>query len=124
MAVDFFTIFYNNTKKKSKRIQMGYCVVFSTVGSQAEADKLAMALLDARVASCVQMTPIKSAYHWKGKIEHANEIHLVIKTKNELYPQVEQIIKDNHSYETPQIVKLPITDGLPAYLDWIKDETK
>jgi periplasmic divalent cation tolerance protein len=69
-------------------------------------------------------SPIKSSYHWKGKIEHENEIHLTIKTRDELYPKVEKIIKDNHSYETPQIVKMQITDGLPEYLEWIKDETK
>lgn len=103
---------------------MAYCVVFSTAGSQAEADKLAVALLEARAASCVQMTPIKSVYHWKGAIEHADEIHMTIKTRDDLYPKVQEIIAKNHSYETPQIVKIPITDGLPAYLDWIKNETK
>ncbi|MCL2629710.1 MAG: divalent-cation tolerance protein CutA [Alphaproteobacteria bacterium] len=103
---------------------MAYCIIFSTAGSQIEADKIAAALLENRVASCVQMTPIQSAYHWKGKVERADEIHLVVKTRDELYPKVAEIIKSNHSYETPQIVKIPITDGLPAYLDWIKSETK
>jgi periplasmic divalent cation tolerance protein len=70
------------------------------------------------------MAPIKSAYRWKGKIERANEIHLVIKTRDEFYARVEEIIKANHSYEVPQIVKVPITGGLPAYLDWIGGETK
>jgi periplasmic divalent cation tolerance protein len=70
------------------------------------------------------MTPIVSAYHWKGRIERENEIHLIIKTRDELYPTVQKIIRDNHSYETPHIVKVPITDGLSEYLDWIRDETK
>lgn len=103
---------------------MMYCIIFTTAGSQEEADKITESLLEARVASCVQMTNIKSSYHWKGKIECDDEIHLAIKTKDELYSEVEKIIKENHSYEVPQIVKIPITDGLPAYLDWIKDETK
>jgi periplasmic divalent cation tolerance protein len=103
---------------------MAYCIVFSTAGSQAEADKIAGALLKARAASCVQMAPIVSTYHWKGKIERADEIHLIIKTRDEIYPDVEEIIKSNHSYEVPQIVKLPITGGLPAYLEWVRDETK
>lgn len=103
---------------------MSYCIVFSTTASQIEADKIATALLEARAVSCVQMMPIISLYHWKGKIERTNEIHLTIKTKDELYPEVEKIIRDNHSYEVPQIVKLPITDGLPAYLGWIREETK
>jgi periplasmic divalent cation tolerance protein len=99
-------------------------IVFTTAGSQAEADKIANALLNAHAASCVQMNEIKSVYHWKGKIAHENEIHLTIKTRDELYPKVQKIILENHSYEIPQIVKVPITGGLPAYLDWIKDETK
>ena len=103
---------------------MSYCIVFSTAGSQAEADKIAAALLSARAASCVQMAAIKSAYHWKGKVEHADEIHLTIKTRDGLYPMVEKIIRANHSYETPQVVKVAIGDGLPAYLDWIRAETK
>ncbi|MCL2673504.1 MAG: divalent-cation tolerance protein CutA [Alphaproteobacteria bacterium] len=102
---------------------MKYCIVYSTAGSQAQADKIAAALLENRAASCVQTAPIKSAYRWKGKIEHADEIRLVIKTRDELYPKVEETIKSNHSYETPQIVKVGITDGLPAYLDWITEET-
>lgn len=102
---------------------MSYAIVFSTAGSQAEADKIASALLDARAASCVQMTPITSRYHWKGKIECENEIHLTIKTRDDLYDKVADIICAHHSYETPQIVKVPITGGLPGYLEWIKDET-
>ena len=100
-----------------------YAIVFTTAASEEEANKIANALLGARVASCVQMTNTHSAYHWKGKIEYAPEVHLTIKTRDELYPQVQKIIVDNHSYEVPQIVKIPITDGLPAYLDWIKEET-
>ena len=103
---------------------MAYCIIFSTAGSQTEADKIAQALLENCVASCVQMTPIQSAYHWEGKIERADEIHLIIKTQDELYPKVEELIKSNHSYEVPQVVKIPITDGLPTYLDWINNETK
>jgi periplasmic divalent cation tolerance protein len=103
---------------------MTYCIVFTTAAGQAQADKIAAALLEARAASCVQTAAINSAYHWKGKIERAPEIHLTIKTRDELFPKVREIIAANHSYEIPQIVKIPITDGLPAYLDWIKKETE
>lgn len=103
---------------------MAYCMIFSTAGSQTEADKIASALLENRAAACVQMTPIKSVYRWQGKIEHSDEIHLLIKTRDELYLKAQEIIKANHSYEVPQIVKVPINDGLPAYLKWIKDEIK
>jgi len=103
---------------------MPYCIVFTTAGSQDEANKIAGALLESRTVSCVQMAPIKSSYHWKGKVENADEIHLTVKTKDELYSEVERIIKANHSYEVPQIVKVAITGGLPSYLDWIEAETK
>jgi len=98
--------------------------VFSTAGSQVEADKIASALLEARAASCVQMAPIISSYHWKGKVERADEIHMTIKTRDDLYLCMEEIIRANHSYEVPQIVRVPIAGGLPAYLDWIGEETK
>lgn len=103
---------------------MTYAIVFTTAGSQAQADKIATALLNARAASCVQMMTVCSHYHWKGKIEHENEIHLTIKTRDDLYNTVAEIIRTNHSYEVPQIVKVPITDGLPEYLDWISTETQ
>ena len=101
---------------------MDYCIVFSTSGSQEEAEKIANVLLENRVASCVQITPILSLYRWKGKIERENEFRLLIKTTETIYPRVESLIKDNHSYEVPQIVKLPISGGLPEYLNWIKEE--
>ena len=102
---------------------MSYCVVLATSDSQEEADKIAGVLLEKRTVACVQMTPIVSHYRWKGKIERANEIRMLIKTTDTLYPQVEKLIRENHSYEVPQIVKLPISAGLPEYLDWISEET-
>ena len=102
---------------------LAYCLVLSTTASQDEADKIAAVLLENRAAACVQMKPIVSLYHWKGQIERSNEIQLLIKTKDALYPRVERLIKENHSYEVPQIVKLPINAGLPEYLNWISEET-
>jgi len=103
--------------------KVDYCVVLSTTESQEEAEKIAGVLLENRAASCVQIAPILSLYHWKEKIERSNEIRLLIKTTDALYPRVESLIRKNHSYEVPQIVKLPITAGLPEYLDWISEET-
>lgn len=100
-----------------------YCIVLSTAPSQEEADKIGALLLESRAASSVQMSTIFSHYHWKGKIERANEIHLLVKTTDALYPRVETLIKENHSYEVPQIVKIPIVSGLPEYLNWISGET-
>ena len=103
---------------------MSYCVILSTASSQEEAGKIAGTLLESRTVSCVQMVPITSHYRWQGKIECAAETLMIIKTTDALYPKAEKLIKENHSYEVPQIVKLPITAGLPDYLNWISKETK
>ena len=103
--------------------KLAYCVVLSTTGSQEEADKIAGVLLEKRAAACVQMSPIVSHYVWEGKIEHENEIRLLIKTTEVLYQTVENLIRENHSYKVPQIVKLPISAGLSKYLEWISEET-
>jgi periplasmic divalent cation tolerance protein len=103
---------------------MGYCIVLTTTATREEADKIAALLLENRLAACVQISPVTSVYRWKGNVERENELRLVIKTTDELYDKVEKLIKENHSYEVPQIVKTPITGGLPEYLDWIAEETK
>jgi periplasmic divalent cation tolerance protein len=102
---------------------MEYCIVLSTVESHEEADRIAEVLLEKRLAACVQISPVTSVYRWKGKIERDSEFRLVIKTADELYSKLENLIKGHHSYEVPQIVKLPITDGLAEYLGWIDEET-
>jgi periplasmic divalent cation tolerance protein len=98
-------------------------MALSTTGSREEADKIAGILLENRAASCVQISPVVSLYRWKGRIESAEEMRLLIKTTDALYPKVESLIRENHSYEVPQIVKVPITGGLKEYLDWIREET-
>jgi periplasmic divalent cation tolerance protein len=98
-------------------------MILSTTATREEADKIAAVLLENRAAACVQISPVTSVYRWKGKVERDNELRLVIKTTDELYGKVEKLIKENHSYEVPQIVKTPVTGGLPEYLDWITGET-
>ena len=103
---------------------MDFCMILSTAADQEQADKITAALLNAKVASCVQQIPITSQYQWKGEVAKSEEILLQIKSRDDLYSRVEEIIKQNHSYEIPQIIKTPITGGLPEYLDWIKSETE
>lgn len=100
-----------------------YCIILSTTDSQNEADKITNILLESRLVSCVQQIPIKSVYHWQGKIEKSNEILIQMKTKRNLYAEVEKIIKENHSYQVPQIIEIPIASGLFDYLQWIEKET-
>ena len=87
--------------------------------------QLAESLVGARAAACVNvLAPCRSIYHWQGKTESTEEIPLLIKTTEACYAEVEHIIRELHPYELPEIILVPITGGLPAYLDWVADETK
>ena len=98
--------------------------MLTTLPKRADAETLARALLVARLAACIQIgAAVQSLYHWKGEIETAREVPMAIKTRVELYAQVERAIRERHPYELPEIVAVPITDGLPAYVDWIAAET-
>jgi periplasmic divalent cation tolerance protein len=98
-------------------------VVFSTCGSQEEAEQLARRLLEARLAACVNVImQIRSYYWWKGKIEEAGEWLLVIKTSREAFDRVRSVLEAAHSYELPEVLALPVIEGSPNYLAWIDRE--
>ncbi|MGI5846181.1 MAG: divalent-cation tolerance protein CutA [Alphaproteobacteria bacterium] len=101
-----------------------YCIIFTTANDLNEALKITDALLPLRFVADVQMSDIKSAYWWQGEVKNKSEILLTIKTKTELFNQVAQIIRKNHSYKVPQIIAIPIINGTDSYLNWIKEETK
>ena len=99
-------------------------LVLTAMPERTGAEALARELLAARLAACIQIgTAVRSLYHWRGEIETADEIPMAIKTRAELYARVEAAIRQNHPYELPEIVAVPICDALPAYLDWITTET-
>jgi uncharacterized protein involved in tolerance to divalent cations len=77
-----------------------------------------------RLAACVQLAPIRSRYVWKGAVQRDDEILLLIKTKAALFEAVRARVRALHSYETPEIVMLPVTAGDADYLAWIAAETK
>lgn len=101
-----------------------YCVILTTVPNSEEADRLAELLVSRRLAACVQINQIASWYRWQGKVTKDAECLLLIKTAGHLYNQVEAAILDNHSYELPEIIQLPVAQGLERYLTWIGDEVK
>jgi len=101
-----------------------YVVVSTTVASNEDAREIAEKVLGERLAACVQMLAISSLYTWKGAIAHENEVLLLLKTRAELYPELERLIVSVHKYETPEIVMLPVSQGLPGYLGWIDDVTR
>ncbi len=100
-----------------------YCVVLTTCGSREDAEKLAGGLVKNRLAACVQLLPITSVYEWKEKIEQDEEVLLLIKTRDDRYGEVERFITENHAYETPEIVSVPVNNGLDRYLGWIDGVT-
>jgi periplasmic divalent cation tolerance protein len=99
-------------------------LVVSNLPDRASAEKLARALIEARLAACVNvLSPCRSVYRWKGKIEDAEEFPVLIKTTRERYPALETAIREHHPYELPEIIAVHLAGGLPAYLDWVAAET-
>lgn len=102
-----------------------YIEVHSTTDSREEADKICAAVVEARLAACAQVTgPIRSTYWWQGKIERADEYFLMMKTTRDRFEALAALIRENHSYETPDIVAVPILEGTEDYLAWISAETQ
>ena len=100
-------------------------LIVTQMPDRASALTLARLLVESRLAACVSIgAPVESLYHWRGKIETAQEIPVVVKTRPERYADVEASIRAHHPYELPEIVAVPVTDGLAPYLQWIADETR
>ena len=100
-------------------------VVLVTVGSESEAETIATALLDERLAACVTIGgPIRSLYRWQGRIADDREWQLVIKTRPDLFDALADRIRALHSYDVPEIIGLPVTVGNPAYLEWLEEATR
>jgi periplasmic divalent cation tolerance protein len=97
-------------------------VVLSTCGTEEEAERLARALVEQRLAACVNVVPrVRSFYRWKGQIEDAAECLLVIKSSRPHFDRLRAALASAHSYEVPEVVALPILDGSPDYLKWLED---
>ena len=101
-----------------------YIIVTTTTDTRDRARDMARALVEQKLAACVEIQNVDSIYSWKNEICDTTEYVLIIKTRAALYPELEQTIKSLHTYELPQIIALPITNGLPGYLQWLNDETK
>lgn len=96
------------------------CIVLSTAGSQEEARKIARALVERRLAACVNIvTGVESVYRWKGKVETAGEWMLLIKTSVGAFPVLRKALSELHSYEMPECLMLAVEDGDLGYLEWI-----
>jgi periplasmic divalent cation tolerance protein len=99
-------------------------IVFTTAGSEQEARKIAHAVVEQRLAACVNILPrIESVYRWQGRIENATEWLLIIKTQAAAFERLRNAIQELHSYDLPECVMLAVDAGSKEYLDWIIGNT-
>lgn len=100
-------------------------LVLTNLPDGEAAKTLAAALIEQRVAACVNiLAPATSVYRWDGAVHTDTETPMLIKTTRAHYPMLEKAIRAGHPYELPEIIAVPVTLGLPAYLDWVRDETR
>ncbi len=99
--------------------------VLTTIDNPEKATAIAKTLLEKRLAACVQILgPLQSHYWWQGQQEQSQEWLCLAKTRQELYRAVESAIREVHSYQTPEVLAVPILAGLPEYLAWLKQELR
>ena len=104
---------------------MSTLLVLTNLPDRAAAERLADALIEQRVAACVNiLAPCRSVYRWKGATQREEEHPMLVKTTAERYPALEAAIRAGHPYELPEIIAVPIEHGLPTYLAWVDAETK
>jgi periplasmic divalent cation tolerance protein len=102
----------------------GYCLVLTTVSTAQQAQALARRIVEAGLGACVQIEAIRSIYRWQGALCDEPEQRLSIKTRAGRFKALESFIRAHHSYETPEIVQIPITAGSSAYLRWIDEGSR
>ena len=104
---------------------MSILLVLTNLPDRETAERLAGALIEQRVAACVNiLAPCRSVYRWKGAVQREEEHPVLIKTTAERYPALEAAIRAAHPYELPEIIAVPIERGLPAFLAWVDAETQ
>jgi periplasmic divalent cation tolerance protein len=96
-------------------------IVLTTCPDPAVAERIAQVLVEEGLAACVNMLgPMQSVYRWRGQVETANEQLLVIKSTRARFPEIRDRVRSLHPYELPEIIAVPVADGLPEYLAWLK----
>jgi periplasmic divalent cation tolerance protein len=99
-----------------------FSIVLTTVKDRREARRISRALVSERLAACVSViAPVSSTYRWRGKVEEAGEVLLLIKTATAKVDRLMARIKELHSYQVPEIISLKIQRGWPQYLKWLKE---
>ena len=95
------------------------CIVMTTASTEDEAEALAAAIVEARLAACVQVERVRSFYIWQETLHREPEWLLLIKTLAARFTELEAFIRERHSYETPEILQVPVAAGSPDYLRWL-----
>jgi periplasmic divalent cation tolerance protein len=101
-----------------------FSMLYTTTGSEEEAEKISSELLEKRLVACANIFPIRSMYWWKGEIEKENEFAIIFKTKTELLKAAMGTVKELHSYEVPCLICYESVQGDEGYLNWITEETR
>jgi periplasmic divalent cation tolerance protein len=100
-----------------------YCMAMTTTDEREAATQLARRLVEARLAACVQILDVRSVFTWQGSVDDAAECLLLIKTRCDLYERLESFIREHHSYDVPEILRVPIAGGFGPYLSWMDEST-
>lgn len=98
-------------------------LVWTSVASRADADRLALSVVGQRLAACAQLSAIDSVYRWQGALQAEGEFRILFKTTAARWPALEQALRAEHPYELPAIVAVPCAGALPAFADWVAAET-
>lgn len=100
-----------------------FVTVQTTTDSAPEVAKLASAVVEQRLAACVQVSQVESYYRWQGKVQHDPEFLLTLKTRASEVPAIKVLLDQEHAYEEPELIVTPIIDGSDTYLEWIREQT-
>lgn len=102
----------------------GYGIVYTTTNTKKNAREISKALLDAKLAACIQSFPMSSTYEWQGELVEDEELLMLIKIKASDYDDVERLIRESHDYDVAEVLMTDVRKGNPAYLEWITAVTR
>ncbi len=111
-----------NVKIVSNSPMGNYIIIFITTPDKQCAQKISLRLINDKLAACAQVNgPIESIYQWKGQLHHDKEWRIILKSKKDLFSQIEKTVVEMHPYDIPQIMATEISDGHESYLSWIDE---
>ncbi len=112
-------------RDKEVNLVMDYRVVFITVPDEERAVAVARALVEERLAGCVNIVRgVRSIYRWEGKIEDDPEVLMIVKTSGGLFSRLEERVRELHPYSVPEVISLPLAEGSEDYLSWLGRELR